>query len=179
MASVPTIKMFRQTDVVMLGEVSRQEALTEVLGKRTFSDFSLVQSSAGSLLPGMAEREGFEPSVEILSLRRFSKPLPSATRPPLRARLCAGLRCMCDVHVSNVLIGYRECICALSTSHSRDVATSRNVSFLTCTQRTGSAWCANPWVCSSTGRHVFEPGPVGRRRRRCCGPKYTASCQVL
>lgn len=32
----------------------------------------------------MAEREGFEPSVEILSLRRFSKPLPSATRPPLR-----------------------------------------------------------------------------------------------
>lgn len=31
----------------------------------------------------MAEREGFEPSVEILSLRRFSKPLPSATRPPL------------------------------------------------------------------------------------------------
>ena len=32
----------------------------------------------------VAEREGFEPSVEILSLRRFSKPLPSATRPPLR-----------------------------------------------------------------------------------------------
>ena len=31
----------------------------------------------------VAEREGFEPSVEILSLRRFSKPLPSATRPPL------------------------------------------------------------------------------------------------
>lgn len=34
----------------------------------------------------LAEREGFEPSVEILSLRRFSKPLPSATRPPLRVR---------------------------------------------------------------------------------------------
>ena len=32
----------------------------------------------------VAEREGFEPSVEILSLRRFSKPLPSATRPPLQ-----------------------------------------------------------------------------------------------
>ena len=31
----------------------------------------------------MAEREGFEPSVEVLPLRRFSKPLPSATRPPL------------------------------------------------------------------------------------------------
>src|SRR5207253_5316764 len=32
----------------------------------------------------VAEREGFEPSVEVLPLRRFSKPLPSATRPPLR-----------------------------------------------------------------------------------------------
>ena len=31
----------------------------------------------------VAEREGFEPSVEVLPLRRFSKPLPSATRPPL------------------------------------------------------------------------------------------------
>lgn len=36
---------------------------------------------------GMAEREGFEPSVEILSLRRFSKPLPSATRPPLHGTI--------------------------------------------------------------------------------------------
>ena len=35
----------------------------------------------------MAEREGFEPSVEILSLRRFSKPLPSATRPPLHVTM--------------------------------------------------------------------------------------------
>ena len=33
--------------------------------------------------PLKAEREGFEPSVEVLPLRRFSKPLPSATRPPL------------------------------------------------------------------------------------------------
>ena len=31
----------------------------------------------------LAEREGFEPSVG-LTLRRFSKPVPSATRPPLR-----------------------------------------------------------------------------------------------
>ena len=31
----------------------------------------------------MAEREGFEPSVEVFPLRRFSKPLPSAARPPL------------------------------------------------------------------------------------------------
>ena len=33
------------------------------------------------LLP--AEREGFEPSVAVVPLRRFSKPVPSATRPPL------------------------------------------------------------------------------------------------
>ena len=39
----------------------------------------------------VAEREGFEPSVEILSLRRFSKPLPSATRPPLHITI-DGLR---------------------------------------------------------------------------------------
>ncbi len=31
----------------------------------------------------LAERQGFEPWVEVLPLRRFSKPLPSATRPPL------------------------------------------------------------------------------------------------
>lgn len=31
----------------------------------------------------LAEREGFEPSVEF-PLRRFSKPLLSATQPPLR-----------------------------------------------------------------------------------------------
>ncbi len=34
--------------------------------------------------PLRAEREGFEPSVEIISLRRFSKPVVSATHPPLR-----------------------------------------------------------------------------------------------
>ena len=33
----------------------------------------------------MAERAGFEPAVGV-TLRRFSKPLPSATRPPLRER---------------------------------------------------------------------------------------------
>ena len=46
---------------------------------------------------GMAEREGFEPSVEIFSLRRFSKPLPSATRPPLHwSQLYAGIPIICD-----------------------------------------------------------------------------------
>src|ERR1700731_665784 len=32
----------------------------------------------------MAERGGFEPPVELLTLKRFSKPPPSATRPSLR-----------------------------------------------------------------------------------------------
>ena len=32
----------------------------------------------------MAERPGFEPGVEILSLQRFSKPSLSAAQPPLR-----------------------------------------------------------------------------------------------
>ena len=45
----------------------------------------------------MAEREGFEPSVEVLPLRRFSKPLPSATRPPLHwSQLYAGFPIICD-----------------------------------------------------------------------------------
>ena len=34
----------------------------------------------------MAETEGFEPSVGVIPLRRFSKPLVSATHPRLRRR---------------------------------------------------------------------------------------------
>src|ERR1017187_4833453 len=34
----------------------------------------------------LAERGGFEPPVELLTLRRFSKPLLSTTQPPLRER---------------------------------------------------------------------------------------------
>ena len=33
----------------------------------------------------LAERGGFEPPVEFLTLRRFSKPLLSTTQPPLQA----------------------------------------------------------------------------------------------
>ena len=35
----------------------------------------------------LAERGGFEPPVGILSLQRFSKPPPSASRPPLRGQV--------------------------------------------------------------------------------------------
>ncbi len=34
----------------------------------------------------MAEREGFEPSLRLLAVNRFSKPAPSATRPPLQTQ---------------------------------------------------------------------------------------------
>ncbi len=38
-----------------------------------------------------AERAGFEPAVPAKPVRRFSKPLPSATRPPLQMRLARHL----------------------------------------------------------------------------------------
>src|SRR3954470_2466080 len=34
--------------------------------------------------PSTTEREGFEPSIGVDPLCRFSKPVPSATRPPLQ-----------------------------------------------------------------------------------------------
>ncbi len=40
----------------------------------------------------MAERAGFEPAVGV-TLRRFSKPLPSATRPPLRSSIWLIMLC--------------------------------------------------------------------------------------
>ncbi len=39
-------------------------------------------------LEGLAERGGFEPPVQLLTVQRFSKPPPSATRPSLRVLLC-------------------------------------------------------------------------------------------
>ena len=45
----------------------------------------------------LAERGGFEPPVQLLTVQRFSKPPPSATRPPLRAvkmrTVVAGTHC--------------------------------------------------------------------------------------
>ena len=40
----------------------------------------------------MAETEGFEPSVRVNPVRRFSKPLVSATHPRLQRRQTGGLR---------------------------------------------------------------------------------------
>src|SRR3546814_9766126 len=41
---------------------------------------------------GLAETEGFEPSVGVIPLRRFSKPLVSATHPRLRMCRTRGYR---------------------------------------------------------------------------------------
>ena len=43
-----------------------------------------------SVLDFQAERAGFEPAVGVIPLRRFSKPLPSAARPPLRQGRASG-----------------------------------------------------------------------------------------
>ena len=40
----------------------------------------------------MAETEGFEPSVRVIPVRRFSKPLVSATHPRLRMRSAQAFR---------------------------------------------------------------------------------------
>ena len=52
---------------------------TAIRGKRVDSIFCDLQ-----ILKNMAERGGFEPPVEFLTLRRFSKPLLSTTQAPLR-----------------------------------------------------------------------------------------------
>ena len=43
-----------------------------------------ASSTSIMCLTSMAEREGFEPSIQLETVWRFSKALPSATRPPLR-----------------------------------------------------------------------------------------------
>ena len=48
-----------------------------------------------------AEREGFEPSVPVYPVRRFSKPLVSATHPPLQAELKYFLTCIRTICISH------------------------------------------------------------------------------
>ena len=50
----------------------------------------------------MAERAGFEPAVGV-TLRRFSKPLPSATRPPLRVECFNGFSYLLINSVDNLM----------------------------------------------------------------------------
>ncbi len=48
--------------------------------------------SCGPRLSGRSERGGFEPPVPLITVRRFSKPFPSATRAPLRNVAVAAAR---------------------------------------------------------------------------------------
>ena len=57
---------------------------------RPFMDCQAHNGAASDLCVGgadAAEREGFEPSVELLTLHSLSRRAPSATRPPLHIRL--------------------------------------------------------------------------------------------
>src|SRR5690554_4400282 len=52
-----------------------------------------LQRGKSDSLRGLAERMGFEPTVQLYTVQRFSKPPPSATRPPLqRFRVCPRFR---------------------------------------------------------------------------------------
>ena len=56
--------------------------ICEIAGKYSVS--WLVNQVKFIIINYMAERGGFEPPVQLLTVQRFSKPPPSATRPSLR-----------------------------------------------------------------------------------------------
>lgn len=60
-----TLRAQRESKIETPPEILWEKELLEVLGSK-------------------AERAGFEPAVRVIPVRRFSKPLPSATRPPLQ-----------------------------------------------------------------------------------------------
>src|SRR5262249_61743274 len=55
------------------------------------TDAGLGHGCGSDGVSGGTEREGFEPSIEVYPLCRFSKPVPSATRPPLQQLRCKNL----------------------------------------------------------------------------------------
>ena len=65
-----------------------------------------------SLRKNLAEGEGFEPSIRLKTVWRFSKPLPSTARPPLQVK-------------SNVLVQYTSV--NLKNLNLRDVLSKQNV----------------------------------------------------
>ena len=68
----------------------------------------------------MAERVGFEPTVP-LPVRRFSRPLPSTTRPPLRIAMIIPYNSLCrkaDITLYNnnkidMITNFRKLLCLL------------------------------------------------------------------
>jgi hypothetical protein len=71
---------------------------------------SSIEPSPAAQHDQPAEREGFEPSVQLNAIRRFSKPVPSATRPSLQMAAPA-----CQKHT-----GERDLRDALHPNHLRD-----------------------------------------------------------
>ena len=73
----------------------------------------------------MAERGGFEPPVRLLTVQRFSKPPPSATRPSLREVFDCGVDCFCQAAITR---GY-ECAEAkpASNQHSQSVCSQQTL----------------------------------------------------
>src|SRR5579862_4235798 len=55
-----------------------------VYRKVTLAEYPLFTPHSDLRIWMMAERGGFEPPVRLLTVQRFSKPPPSATRPSLR-----------------------------------------------------------------------------------------------
>ena len=52
--------------------------------KKSLRTWLQVSGINVSGMKNLAERGGFEPPLRLLTVNRFSKPAPSATRPPLR-----------------------------------------------------------------------------------------------
>src|ERR1700742_2471738 len=63
-----------------------------VRGRHLSRDHQAVNACRAFDSGSAAEREGFEPSVELLILRTLSKRLPSATRSPLQVQTCRSSR---------------------------------------------------------------------------------------
>ena len=79
------LRLLRRSCAVLLRSCRREGAGSAF---RPGSGARRCQESPQSVERGtnMAETEGFEPSVGVIPLRRFSKPLVSATHPRLRRR---------------------------------------------------------------------------------------------
>jgi hypothetical protein len=54
--------------------------------------------------PQTTEGEGFEPSIQVDPVCRFSKPVPSASRPPLHMRWENGTACLINGRVRECMI---------------------------------------------------------------------------
>ena len=93
-----------ESDQILISNLSRSKAVSAMVAPRS----RLRTNSGGDYKSGarpirshltidttLAETEGFEPSVGVIPLRRFSKPLVSATHPRLQAGQTAAIAALC------------------------------------------------------------------------------------